>query len=124
MKKICSKCDIERNLSEFYRDCKSPDDHRGTCKKCHNIVVKEWKIAHKDLVRKMRKEYNKRAGKLSPEKRAARTAVWKALSGGGLIKQPCKCGCIEVQGHHEDYSKPLEVEWMCIPCHRKYHRRK
>ena len=124
MKKMCSKCDREKNLSKFYRDCKSPDGYRGTCKKCHNLVVKKWKEKHKDSVRRMRKEYNSRRGKIYPEKKAAWTLVWKAVKEGRLIKQPCACGYEEVQGHHEDYSKPLNVVWMCVPCHRKYHRRR
>lgn len=25
--------------------------------------------------------------------------------------------------HHPDYSKPLEVVWMCRPCHLAEHKR-
>src|SRR4030095_15298421 len=46
----------------------------------------------------------------------------------GLIYRPTKCFkcnseyCFEkFQAHHEDYSKPLEVIWLCTSCHRLYH---
>ncbi len=44
----------------------------------------------------------------------------------GKIKVPSKCEICnnktKLHGHHEDYSKPLEVRWVCRPCHRKIHR--
>lgn len=40
---------------------------------------------------------------------------------GKLIPRPCACGCQEVEMHHSDYSKPLEVEWMCRRCHIDHH---
>ncbi len=32
------------------------------------------------------------------------------------------CGSAESEMHHEDYSKPLEVDWMCRDCHMSDHR--
>jgi hypothetical protein len=37
-----------------------------------------------------------------------------------LRPQHCSACGVECkpQGHHPDYSKPLEVVWLCRPCHR------
>ena len=40
---------------------------------------------------------------------------------GKLIPQPCRCGSLDVQMHHRDYNKPLEVEWLCKSCHVASH---
>ncbi len=55
-----------------------------------------------------------------PEKAKARDCVSNAIRSGHLIKQPCEvCGGLKVQAHHEDYSKPLDVNWLCIKHHNK-----
>ena len=57
-----------------------------------------------------------------PEKVAARQAVKVALIAGKLTRKPCeRCGARRVHAHHHDYAKPLDVIWLCPPCHRAEH---
>lgn len=50
--------------------------------------------------------------------------VAKALREGKLVKQPCGvCGEAEVEAHHPDYDKPLEVVWLCKKHHHAEHVR-
>jgi len=50
-------------------------------------------------------------------KASVRKKVYTALRNGKLVKQPCHCGNVKVEAHHEDYSKPLEVKWLCKQHH-------
>jgi ribosomal protein S27AE len=54
------------------------------------------------------------------QKADARNAVYQAVK-RGIIERPeacSKCGKPgKVEGHHEDYSKPLMVDWLCGECH-------
>lgn len=64
---------------------------------------------------------------IDPIKRAARTAVSNALRDGRIIK-PIFCPECGIPGgrmtaHHRDYTKPLEVEWLCTRCHGLRHRK-
>lgn len=60
-----------------------------------------------------------------PALREHHVARWKtsrALKVGRLVKQPCEiCGCSEVEAHHDDYSKPLSVRWLCPKHHHEHH---
>ncbi len=56
--------------------------------------------------------------------------VSRAIRKGVLIQQPCEdCGDYglrddgknKVQAHHDDYSKPLDVRWLCRKCHYQWH---
>ncbi len=53
-----------------------------------------------------------------PEKYKARSMVRNAVGLGKLNKEPCEvCGVVNVEAHHDDYSKPLEVRWFCHQHH-------
>ncbi len=53
-----------------------------------------------------------------PERRAAHVAVGNAIRDGRLARQPCHICGKKAHAHHPDYSKPLEVVWLC-PVHHK-----
>ena len=136
-------------LSEYYKHSQMADGHLNFCKSCvkkrvtahrhdnleaiqeydrkrgnlpHRVAARkayaktlEGKEAHMRAVRKSRK--------LFPEKYKARGAVANALRSGRLKKQPCEiCGDENVHGHHDDYSKPLDVRWLCPVHHREAHK--
>lgn len=49
--------------------------------------------------------------------------VARAVRKGILVKQPCvDCGSPVTVAHHEDYSKPLDVIWLCQKHHLQRHR--
>jgi hypothetical protein len=67
-----------------------------------------------------------------PEKARARSLLSNAVCEGKIIR-PSKCSLCGtdkgiIEGHHPDYSKPLDVIWVCKSCHImvhgkiKYHR--
>ena len=60
-----------------------------------------------------------------PQRHNARLLLAQAIS-KGLLKRPAtcsRCGSLaRVHGHHEDYSLPLDVVWLCPTCHGRRHR--
>jgi hypothetical protein len=56
------------------------------------------------------------------EKERARNLAREALYNGTIKKLPCIiCGDENVEMHHRDYSKPLEVDFLCKRHHILYH---
>ena len=55
----------------------------------------------------------------------AHNALSRAVRSGKILKGTrCEdCGMVPryIHGHHEDYSKPLAVSWVCSTCHRRRH---
>jgi hypothetical protein len=60
------------------------------------------------------------------EKKRAHDAVAYALRTGKLVKGPCEqlgsdCGG-RVEAHHDDYTKPLSIRWLCKRHHKQADR--
>lgn len=79
---------------------------------------------HRDFVRRhlhKRIQYNKEQRRLQPDKYHARDAIANAIRAGYIVKPlyctRCQKDC-RVEAHHSDYSKPLDIEWLCTKCHR------
>jgi hypothetical protein len=54
--------------------------------------------------------------------RRAHKIVETAIFNGSLLRESCRvCGSSDVHAHHEDYSKPLEIVWLCPKHHRESH---
>jgi hypothetical protein len=52
-------------------------------------------------------------------------AIRQAVRSGRLVSpEKCSicCGTGRIEAHHNDYHKPLDVEWLCRPCHLWFHR--
>ena len=93
---------------------------------------KAWKAAHPERVRsyrenpqshyKARREWDKR----NREKYLAHRALAYLVKHNKITKPDAceKCGTKgRVEGHHADYNKPLDVEFLCRACHMKQHQR-
>ncbi len=64
---------------------------------------------------------------LNPEKHEARKIMTAAVRSKKIIKPKsctmCNTEVNRIEGHHEDYLKPLEIIWLCCKCHRSLHRK-
>src|SRR6185503_3397955 len=127
--KKCFKCGAEKETSEFYRHPQMGDGLLGKCKSCTRIDVQ----ANRSKRRYYYNEYDRaRAKRGYPARRRwsiknkgvlkAHRIMRKAIADGELIRKPCEiCGDIKSKGHHENYSKPLEVVWLCQTHHHRRH---
>lgn len=58
----------------------------------------------------------------NPEKYTAHMRVSAAKLAGKITPEPCEvCGEERTLAHHDDYSKPLEVRWLCYLHHSELH---
>jgi hypothetical protein len=130
--KSCKRCEEELPLSSFYRHKGMSDGLLSFCKPCTTTRVSKHRDANLDSIRKYDRdrgnrqtgEYVKSYRASNPEKYKAHTKVNNAVRDDRLIKPNTCEGCGgegSLHGHHEDYSKPLEVDWLCPACHKSRH---
>jgi len=136
--KQCTKCREVKPLAEYYKDRRRPRGLQSKCRSCANSQVSLWRQKNKSKVleqerRRFRDNPQKRKLKKQryrdkwPEKTGAQQ-VLRSRVYRGTIQKPSACSACGashpkhlIQGHHEDYSKPLDVIWMCASCHNAIH---
>lgn len=148
----CRLCKTVKPLDDFYAHPNMKEGHDSKCKECAKAIVNAAKARRPEYYKEYdrdramlphrvlaRTEYQKTEnGKQSivrskmkyrityPDRIFARTCVGNAVRDGKLIK-PIKCSTCNkdrtrIHGHHDDYSKPFEVTWMCAICHKEWHK--
>jgi len=134
--KECFKCKTVKPLEEFYKHSAMADGHLNKCKECTKKDVGQHREQNLEKVRAYDRERGKnkerlkaaveinRAWRAEDKRRmAAHNAVSRAVRNGHLFREPCiRCGESKSLAHHEDYDKPLDVVWLCQPCHKQRHK--
>lgn len=134
--KECFKCKAVKPLEEFYKHQMMADGHVNKCKECNKTDVRKNRIAKLDYYRqydrersslpkrvKLSVEQNKKWRAEDRRRSRCHNAVARAIRSGELVPQPCvRCGDENSLAHHEDYDKPLDVMWLCQPCHKQRHK--
>lgn len=132
--KICIVCGDKKGINEFpWR--KDRDTYRNSCYSCESKRravymnkdieasrerAKRSYLVHKDRFSKRSRDMVVRKDK----KYIARYTLRYAIFSGRIKRGACRdCGKPNADAHHEDYSKPLEVVWLCRKHHGITHRK-
>lgn len=143
--KTCFKCNISKPLSEFYSHPRMADGHLNKCKVCtckdtaarNAIKSKDPEWVESELARHRTKTAKYRALGTKCKNKASSVAKWnaankskslahgkvqRAVLSNTLIRKPCEvCGAEKAHAHHDDYTKPLDVKWLCPKHHGERH---
>lgn len=132
---VCIECGEEKPLPEYYSHPQMANGYLGVCKGCHKLRMKRRRLTNPrvqeyDRLRdklphriKRRNEYHKKWREKNPDGYRAHYLLTNAVRNGRVKKEPCSlCGTTKrVHGHHRDYTKPLDVVWLCAKCHQRVH---
>ncbi len=138
MEKKCYKCGQVKNLSLFYKHKQMSDGHFNKCIECAKNDATAHRNANIDRIRQYDKDraklphrklqaskQEKKFRREHPLASAAHCMVSRAVK-AGILKRPCRCSVChkkrKILAHHEDYKKPLDVLWLCQPCHKQMHK--
>lgn len=141
----CKGCQLHLDADAFYVS------NPGRCKECVKAMVRKNRLDKIDYYRnfdrkryreqpkrkaaakastssearvRAQRAYKERLRRLHPEKIEARTILNNALRDGRISRGEACFFCGEthrLQAHHPDYTRPLDVFWLCQRCHGKLH---
>lgn len=135
--KECRGCLQALPLESFYKHGRMLDGRLNYCRQCVKDRVSQHrqdnleKVRAYDRTRGTKPERRQQLARLSerymqdPVRRKAIRITWGAIRRGRLVRPDVCSACGETckpEGHHDDYSEPLEVRWLCKPCHCRHHR--
>ena len=135
--KKCFKCKEVKPLKDFYKHPQMADGHLNKCRECakkdsdvnfkRKMLDPHWQIKERERQRKKEeKRRNLGIATISIRKKydrpMANTVLGNAVRDGRIKRLPCEvCGNEKAEGHHEDYSKHLDVVWLCSRHHSDRH---
>lgn len=124
--KSCTRADVRRNRMEnlkYYR-LYDANRYRANPRRREARDAYSLSVSGHEKQREAKKRWDHRNG----HKRRAQNCLRRAVQNGQLEKPSTCQSCGEevedsrqLHAHHEDYSKPLVVEWLCSACHGVRH---
>ncbi|MDR1837573.1 MAG: hypothetical protein LBQ89_07945 [Treponema sp.] len=116
---------IRRNERENYRrNAPKIREQKRIYFEEHPEIAKEIRDRAYDKNSEKRKAYSRRYSVECPEKRYAHSLIQRLIETGEINRKPCSvCGSENrIEAHHKDYSKPLEIIWLCHKHHMEIHK--
>jgi hypothetical protein len=112
---VCGECKRCKHAAYMRQYCLNM-----STEKRHEVIANRQK---QTTEQNQARHARRKADPVYSVKRKARTTASNAIRDGHLLRQPCEiCGNAATDAHHEDYTKPLEVRWLCRAHHGQEHR--
>ena len=131
--KRCPRCKTEKYRDAFYKNSRTTSGVTCWCKDCIKICHALYRKTEDPVARRAsdrrcytnNNEHYKQKRKLwgivtgyqykrDKQKQSAKAAVKYAVKIGKLVRLPCElCGDAKTQAHHTDYTRKLDVMWLC-----------
>jgi hypothetical protein len=87
----------------------------------NRLLSYAWRKDNKAADLESRRVFQRKYRRANPKKAYCHLALHRAVKSGRITRQLCWCGK-EAQAHHEDYSKPYDVIWLCPLHHSAVHK--
>jgi len=122
---LASYCyDCGRLKGKDYRSKLEKDAERKQRRLQNNRKLMAAKRADPSFVEYHNPEYRKTYSDKHPDQRRIYARIAHHIKKGNIIPLPCMvCGDKKSEAHHEDYSKPFDLMWLCRSHHREIHRK-
>lgn len=135
VEKTCKRCGAMKPLIDFRTHAEMKSGYLNVCLVCESKAAAARYRKNVEHAREVGKRYQaSEAGRAARERKyernkrevmhklRARRTVNNHILNGRICRQPCEiCGETKTDAHHDDYTKPLDVRWLCRRHHLEHH---
>jgi len=124
----CKPCRLDRMAKHYIENSEEVLERQAKWRSENINLVRERSRARSAKYNKANKEkmseYKRKQRQQHPQRYKAQCMANNAVQAGKIKLQPCeKCGSeSSVEKHHDDYSLPLSVRFLCCICHSAWHK--
>jgi len=104
--KVCSKCKVEKELEEFYKDKTRRDGLHNMCKECRDLLNAKWRAENPEKVRAYRVKGFAKWRAENPEKVKVSRAKWRAEN-----PEKMREGKVKYRAENQEKIKVSGAKW-------------
>lgn len=115
---------MKRDRKDYWRERSRQRRKSAAYRKQNAARVRAWYRIHGKSPAQLKRKAQQMRESIArhPDRACARRKIRHEIEMGRIVRLPCEvCGEVKTHAHHDNYSQPLNVRWLCRKHHDEHH---